>query len=124
MTFGITLALTLYAFTTKSDFTIFGATFFILAMSLFLFCLFAIISGSHVLYVLCCVLSAILYGYYLVYDTQLIMGGKYAELSLDDYIIGSLIIYIDIIILFLRLLRILSYLMKSRWKNIFYNIVF
>lgn len=45
--------------------------------------------------------SIILYGFYLIYDTQLIIGGRHSELEIDDYIIGALIIYIDIIVLFL-----------------------
>ena len=41
------------------------------------------------------------------------MGGTKHELSLDDYIIGALMLYIDIIGLFLELLRLLSYLNKE-----------
>jgi FtsH-binding integral membrane protein len=47
------------------------------------------------------------FGFYLIYDTQLIVGGKRYELDYDDYIIGALMIYIDIIALFVELLQIL-----------------
>ena len=53
--------------------------------------------------------SAILvvfYGLYLIYDTQLIAGGKQHQLGYDDYIIGALLLYIDIMMLFLELLRL------------------
>ena len=36
------------------------------------------------------------------------MGGKRLELSLDDYILGSIMLYLDIINIFLYILAILS----------------
>ena len=51
-------------------------------------------------------LLVIFYGLFLIYDTQMIAGGRKYELSLDDYIIGALILYMDIIILFLEILKI------------------
>jgi FtsH-binding integral membrane protein len=53
------------------------------------------------------VVGAIYCGYILV-DTQLIIGGKNKELSLDNYILGSVILYVDIIGLFLKLLQLLG----------------
>ena len=53
--------------------------------------------------------SAILvvfYGLFLIYDTQLIAGGHKYELSLDDYIIAALMLYTDIILIFLELLKL------------------
>jgi protein lifeguard len=49
-----------------------------------------------------------LYAFYLIVDTQLIMGGRRNELTLDNYILGAMLLYIDIIQLFLNLLRILG----------------
>ena len=51
-------------------------------------------------------LLVIFYGLFLIYDTQMIAGGRKYELSLDDYIIGALILYIDIIMIFLELLKL------------------
>ena len=45
--------------------------------------------------------------FYLIYDTQKIMGGKRVEIGIDDYILASYILYQDIIILFIKLLKIL-----------------
>ena len=42
------------------------------------------------------VVSAIYCGYILI-DTQLILGGKNKELTLDNHILGSVILYVDII---------------------------
>ena len=49
-------------------------------------------------------LGVFLFGVYLIFDTQLIMGGKRYELSIDDYVVGALILYLDIIMIFLYLL--------------------
>ena len=46
-------------------------------------------------------------------DTQLILGTKRHGLSKDDYIIGAIVIYIDIVILFMRLVKLLR-MMKKR----------
>lgn len=53
------------------------------------------------------IIGAIYCGY-IVVDTQLIMGGKNKELSLDNYILGAVILYVDIIGLFLKLLQLLG----------------
>lgn len=53
-------------------------------------------------------LFVIIYSAYIAIDTQLIIGGKNKELSLDDYILGSVILYTDIIALFLKILQILG----------------
>jgi FtsH-binding integral membrane protein len=52
---------------------------------------------------------AAVYSIYLIIDTQLIFGGKKnRELSLDNYIMGAAILYIDIVQLFLQFLKILG----------------
>lgn len=54
------------------------------------------------------ILMSIVYSIYLIIDTQLILGGKHKSLSLDDYVLGAVLIYIDIISLFLKILQILG----------------
>lgn len=51
---------------------------------------------------------AAVYSIYLIIDTQLIFGGKNYELSLDNYIMGAAILYIDIVQIFLQFLKILG----------------
>jgi FtsH-binding integral membrane protein len=53
------------------------------------------------------VLGAV-YSIYLLIDTQLIMGGRNKSLTLDNYVLGSVILYIDIVQLFLQILKILG----------------
>ena len=47
-----------------------------------------------------------IYSLYLIIDTQLIMGNRKNSLTLDNYVLGAILLYIDIIQLFLNLLRI------------------
>jgi len=41
---------------------------------------------------------------FLVYDTQMVIGGRKHELSPEDYVSGALQLYIDVVYLFLILL--------------------
>jgi FtsH-binding integral membrane protein len=53
-----------------------------------------------------CGIAVVIFSFYLLFDTQLIMGGKRYEIEIDDYILGAIILYTDIITIFLYLLRI------------------
>jgi FtsH-binding integral membrane protein len=51
-------------------------------------------------------LGAILAGILLIIDTQMIVGGERSfQISMDDYVLGALVLYVDIIRLFLYILR-------------------
>ena len=53
--------------------------------------------------------GALIFSCYLLYDTQLMMGGKHAySLSPEEYIFASLNIYLDVINLFLYILMIVG----------------
>ena len=51
---------------------------------------------------------SIVYMIYLLIDIQLVMGGKRNNLTLDNYAMGAMMIYVDIISLFIKILRILG----------------
>lgn len=88
-----------------------GGMFFVLSMSLFMFGMIVIfISRQPFMINVYLIVCIIFYGFYLIYDTQLIVGGKRRELTVDDYVIGALILYLDIIIIFLKLLQLLYYI--------------
>jgi len=113
----MTLVLTLYACTTKTDITMWGAALWIAGWALLTFSLlFFIIAPRNAAYntvvIAVAVLTIVVYGFYLIYDTQLIMGGKRYELSIDDYVVAALVLYIDIIVLFLKILEILNRLRR------------
>jgi FtsH-binding integral membrane protein len=110
MTTLVTVALTIYACTTKTDFTF--CMGFLWAFSMLMICwgLFFLIFRFYVpfLHTLYCVLGVMLYSIYLIYDTQLVMGKFGFEYSIEDYIIAAMMIYIDVIQIFIYLLSLLS----------------
>jgi hypothetical protein len=53
-------------------------------------------------------ISAILFTAYLIYDLQLLMGGRKYEISPDEYIAASISIYLDIVQIFLNILQIIG----------------
>ena len=107
MTAGVTVALTLYACTTKTDLTMCGGLFFILSMVLLIICIFSwFMTFSGWWHPIVAGVLCVIYGLYLIYDTQLIIGKGQHKLSKDDYIIGALLIYVDIIMLFIELLKL------------------
>merc|ERR1712165_236408 len=77
MTAAVTVALTFYACTTKTDFTVCGGLFFIMFICLLMLCIVSFFMSFALWYhpVVCAVLVCF-YGLYLIYDTQLIAGGK------------------------------------------------
>eukprot|EP00927_Polykrikos_kofoidii_P006196 TRINITY_DN12518_c0_g1_i1.p1 TRINITY_DN12518_c0_g1~~TRINITY_DN12518_c0_g1_i1.p1 ORF type:complete len:285 (+),score=22.59 TRINITY_DN12518_c0_g1_i1:67-855(+) len=114
----LTLSLSIFACQTSYDFTGFGPYLFCGAMALFCFGLFFWIGGMlglrgspifdvmHLIYAVC---GALLFCCYLVFDTQLILGGKHQyQYSIDDYALGAINLYIDVVQLFLFLLRIVG----------------
>lgn len=110
-TAGVTAAISVYAFTTKSDFTVCGPVFLVIGFTLCMTTLFIFIFGIttgqyRVAHMIICGIAVVLFSFYLLFDTQLIMGGKRYEIEIDDYILGAIILYTDIITIFLYLLRI------------------
>ena len=107
MTTGLTIALTAYACFTKKDFTILMPFLFCILIVVIMYGIFVGIYGRYVT-IIYCSLMIILYSIFLIIDTQLIIGGKRHQLSLDDYLIGASLLYLDIVILFLEILRLLG----------------
>ena len=108
MTIAMTIAITVYAMRTKSDFTVCGSLFFVLSVGMIMFVTLGIFMGSSLGYWhrFISVIFVIIYGLYLIFDVQLIAGGRSHEISLDDYVIGALLLYVDIMMIFLELLKI------------------
>ena len=109
MTAAMVLMLTLYACVTDTDYTTFGAILFAFAMALLLGGIFYMITKNKVLYIILCVLGVFLSSIYIIYDTQLILRNKSHSLSVDDYIIAPMFLFVDIVGLFLNLLGIVTY---------------
>jgi len=110
-------ALTAYACFTKTDFTglgpyLFCALFALVGFSLVLFVFSAIFGFNRLrpLHVLLSFCAVILFSCYIVYDTQLIVGGKHRKhkFEVDDYVFAALNLYLDVVNLFLNLLSIMG----------------
>ncbi|XP_077993468.1 protein lifeguard 1-like [Glandiceps talaboti] len=101
----VALALTIFAFQTKIDFTMFSGILFVLLIVLLVFGFLAIIFRNRILDMVYASLGALIFAGYLVVDTQLMMGGKHKySLSPEEYIFAALNLYLDIINLFLMIL--------------------
>lgn len=109
LTVGITIGLTFFAMQTKWDFTMMGGILVSILVTLvigsFIMIFFRPNKTVNIVYG---AIGALLFCAYLVYDVQLIAGGRRYELGVDDYIPAALAVYLDIINIFLFLLRILG----------------
>lgn len=106
-------ALTLFAMTTKIDVTKWS-TFLLIGMILFIFLLLVgIFWINRIFYLVIAGVGALLFSIYLVHDIQLMMGQKHYSISPDEHILGALMIYLDIINLFLMILTIFGLAQRS-----------
>lgn len=109
LTATVVVAITLYAFTTKTDFTVFGPLIYIFGLVFAVAGLLMSAFGyTHNL--LYCSIGAIFFSFYLLFDTQMIMGGdsKRYQFDEDSYILAAVTLYLDIINIFLYILEILD----------------
>jgi FtsH-binding integral membrane protein len=107
MTLGVTLSLTVYALTTKTDFTTTRGSLIVIVFAVILFAIFfPIYYEQRITQVFVCFGWCIVYGIYLVIDVQLVAGGGRYQISSEDYIVGAMALYVDIVALFIMLLRI------------------
>ncbi|KAF0297440.1 ATP synthase subunit beta, mitochondrial [Amphibalanus amphitrite] len=105
----VCLALTMFAFQTKYDFTMLNGILFVCLIVLMVFGLFAMIFPGKVISLVYASLGALLFSVYLVVDTQMMMGGKHKyTISPEEYIFAALNLYLDIINLFLYILQIVA----------------
>ncbi|XP_068618319.1 protein lifeguard 1 [Battus philenor] len=110
ITAGVCLGLTIFAFQTKWDFTVLGGALVAATMVLLLFGLISIfLPRSNIMTLVYASAGAIIFSLYLVYDTQLMMGGKHKySISPEEYIFAALNLYLDIVNIFLFILTIIG----------------
>jgi len=105
----VCFGLTIFAFQTKWDFTACGSVLFVSLCVLIIFGILAAISPGNILHTVYASLGALSFSFYLVYDTQMMLGGNHKfSISPEDYIFAALAIYLDVIQLFVRILLILG----------------
>ena len=105
-TLAIVIGLTLYAIFTKNDITMCGGILVSLFMILIVLTIIGIFYTSAFYQTLVNSCGLFVFSLYLIYDIQLVIGKNKYFLSTDNYIFAALMIYIDIVSLFIRILRL------------------
>ena len=113
LTIAAALGIILYSLRTKRDFSGCGMVLMVLIGQIFFFGILNFFIRSQFLHLLYCLGGTALVGIYLVYDVQLISGKFGNEYAIDDYVFAAMELYIDIIRLFLEILRIIGKLQKN-----------
>lgn len=103
LTGAIFVGLTLFTFQSKIDFSFLGAGLSMGLGAMLLWGLFAMMFGVQTGYVYA-LLGCILFSGYILFDTWLIME----KLSPHEYVLAAIMLYLDLINLFLYLLQLLA----------------
>lgn len=125
----MTVGLTIFAIQTKWDFTKLGGALFIAILLFIVAGIVASIIRSHYLDLVISCIGVLLFSIYLIRmfyssafeygiinkhlflsdDTQQIIGGNHKyQMSPEEYVLGAIALYLDIIEIFLYLLRIVA----------------
>lgn len=105
----ICLGLTIFAFQTKYDFTMMGGMLFVALLLLMCFAFLTIFLHDQITRLVYACLGALIFSLYLVYDTQLLIGGHHKySISPEEYIFAALNLYLDVINLFIYILQIIG----------------
>lgn len=105
----VCLSITLFSLQTKWDFTVCGGFIFVSLVVLLMFGIMAICMPSSVMNLLYASLGALVFSLYLVFDTQLMLGGSHKySISPEEYIFAALNLYLDIVNIFIYILAIVG----------------
>ncbi|NP_001279731.1 protein lifeguard 4 [Callorhinchus milii] len=109
LTTAVFLGLTSYTFQSKRDFSKYGAGLFACLWILILAGFFRLFFFSETMELVFASAGALLFCGFIIYDTHVLMH----KLSPEEYILASINLYLDIINLFLHILRILESINKK-----------
>ncbi|AWP12888.1 putative protein lifeguard 3-like [Scophthalmus maximus] len=106
----VCIAVTVFCFQTKVDFTSCGGLLSVAAVLLMIIGIVTaiVLSFQYVpwLHMLYAAIGAIVYTLFLVYNTQLLIGNRELAISPEEYIYGALSLYVDIVHIFLFVLQV------------------
>ncbi|XP_030573370.1 protein lifeguard 1 isoform X1 [Drosophila novamexicana] len=109
ITAAVSLGLTIFALQTKYDFTMCGGVLVACLVVFLIFGIIAIFIPGQIIGLVYASLGALLFSVYLVYDTQLMLGGNHRyAISPEEYIFAALNLYLDIINIFMYILTIIG----------------
>lgn len=114
MAIGITaivvISLTIFAMQTKIDFTACTGIAFVALIVFMVAGIVLIFVRIPIVHMIYACIGALLFSFYLIIDTQMIVGGNHkSQISPEEYIFGVITLYTDIINIFLYILQILNY---------------
>ncbi|XP_037537393.1 transmembrane BAX inhibitor motif containing 1a [Nematolebias whitei] len=108
----VCIAVTVFCFQTKVDFTkcqglfcVLGIVIFVTGIITAIVLSFRYIYWLHMLYA---ALGAIVFTLFLAYHTQLLIGNRKHSINPEEYVFAALSIYVDIVQIFLFLLQIIG----------------
>ncbi|XP_065674581.1 protein lifeguard 4 isoform X2 [Hydra vulgaris] len=104
LTMAVVVALTIYTFQSKKDFSAWGAGLFAMLWIIVLAGFLQIFIRNEMFELILAVAGAILFAGFIVFDTHMMIH----KLSPEEYILAAINLYLDIINLFLEILKILN----------------
>ena len=96
-TAAMVFGLTMYALYTKVDLSMFFGFLVLIVVTMLVCVITMIFQFTQTAFILYCGLGALIFGIYIIYDITVVIANPYWGLSTDDYIIGAIILYMDII---------------------------
>ncbi|XP_077391737.1 protein lifeguard 3-like [Festucalex cinctus] len=112
ITVVVCIAVTVFCFQTKVDFTKCRGLFCVLGIVVFVTGIITVIVLSfkyiYWLHMLYAAIGAIAFTLFLAYDTQLLIGNRKYSISPEEYVFAALNLYVDMIQIFLFLLQIIG----------------
>ncbi|XP_029672067.1 protein lifeguard 1 isoform X2 [Formica exsecta] len=109
ITAAVCLGLTIFAFQTKIDFTGLHTVLFVAVLILLIFGIVAMIWPGKIMTLVYASLGALIFSFYLIYDTQMMIGGKHKySISPEEYIFAALSLYLDVVNIFIYILTIIG----------------
>ncbi|KXJ15631.1 protein lifeguard 4 [Exaiptasia diaphana] len=109
MTAATTIALTMYTFQSKRDYSSWGAGLFTILWIFIVAGFMQFFFQSELLELAYGVTGALLFSAFIVFDTHMLMH----KMSAEEYIMASINLYLDIINLFIHILKILDSLKRN-----------
>jgi len=108
VTSAAVVGITIFAINTKIDVTKWGTMLLVAMIAFIVLLIIGMFWVNKVLYLVLSGIACLLFSAYLLYDIQLVMGGRYYSISPDEYIFAALNIYLDIINLFIWMMSLIG----------------
>lgn len=97
-----------YALYSKTEITYHGGLILLISLGSLVLTFFSWLTGFRFFDSLIYAGATVMSGLYLIYDVKLLMGTDRLKLSLDDYVKGSMHLYIDIVKVFINILQMFA----------------